>query len=119
MINDLSLQLPTAMAWYPFQYNSVLSFKNSEKIDLGTSSDEAAKHFDALVTGMVMGEEDPSYEGKDKSAFEAILAADPNWVTPKLISSVFASLGKYVHNVLHANYFSNAHRTKNVNTKGC
>ena len=79
------------MSWYPFQYNTVLGFKNSDKINLGTTSDEAAKHFDAFVTGMVLSEEDPSYTGK--SAYEECLAADPTWVTPKIISSVFGSLG--------------------------
>ena len=69
-----------------------MGFKNSEKIDLGTSSDEAAKHYDAFVTGMVLSEEDPGYSGK-KSAYEACLAADPSWITPKIISSVFGSLG--------------------------
>ena len=42
------------MSWYPFEYQGVLGFKKNERIDLGTSSDEAAKHFDAFVTGIVL-----------------------------------------------------------------
>ena len=42
------------MSWYPFQYKGVLDYKKNERIDLGTSSDEAAKHFDAFVTGIVL-----------------------------------------------------------------
>ena len=42
------------MSWYPFEYQGVLDHKKNERIDLGTSSDEAAKHFDAFVTGIVL-----------------------------------------------------------------
>ena len=42
------------MSWYPFEYKGVLDYKKNESIDLGTSSDEAAKHFDAFVTGIVL-----------------------------------------------------------------
>ena len=42
------------MSWYPFEYQGVLEYQRNERIDLGTSSDEAAKHFDAFVTGIVL-----------------------------------------------------------------
>ena len=42
------------MSWFPFEYQGVLGFRKNERIDLGTSSDEAAKHFDAFVTGIVL-----------------------------------------------------------------
>jgi len=91
------------MVWYPFHYHDVVGFKTKEGIELGTTSDAAAKHFDAWVTGMVVSESDPAYhkgqghkghEGQDQpsSAFDACVAADPNWMAPKLIATLFESM---------------------------
>jgi len=74
------------MVWYPFHYNDVAGFRLNEGIDLGTTSDEAAKHFDAWVTGVVMSDPDPNYDGKT-SAFDACVQADPNWTTPKIMAT--------------------------------
>ena len=77
------------MVWYPFQYNDLAGFKN-DGIELGTSSNEAAKHYDAFITGVVFADDDPAYE---QPPLEACQKADPNWMGPKIIQNIFMCMG--------------------------
>ena len=71
------------MAWYPFQYNDLDGFKQWGLKGLGTSSNEAVKHFDAYITGVTFGYEDPSYS--NASSIDSCLASDPSWLGPRII----------------------------------
>ena len=47
-------------SWFPFNYLDLSGWKNQLGLDLSTSSDEAAKFFDAAIAQMVMQDQDPN-----------------------------------------------------------
>ncbi len=84
--------------WFPFHYNDVRGWRDVLGLDLkSTTSDEAAKHFDAAVAQFVLAGADPQYsEGGGFEALQKAIAVDPDFMLAKTLMASFEAQGANV-----------------------
>lgn len=78
-------------SWFPFNYRDVAGWKSECGIDISTTSDEAAKLFDATVAQTVLMDTDKQIGGVSQSS-KKMMEADPDFLMGRvfcLVSEIY------------------------------
>ena len=80
------------MSWFPFHYRDIKAL-NEDNLQLSTTSNEAAKLFDSLMTQFALHDNDPIYGNLEKT-LEKLTQVDPDCVMGNVMKLSMQILGE-------------------------